>query len=246
MAAVTLHFIPPDEPNLVALRILEGATATGPFSLIERVTPVGTFPGYINEYTTVNAAFTNDWFSIQWENALGAVGEASAPIQGGVRTLVAELVDRVMLRDSSLNEAIVAQEAEAVIDRFKNVDPYTLVADDVRYKELQALADLVLVYSKLSTFVIAASSGTASSYTAGLVSETFSTSSNQQQNSALSSLEALEKRALKILGRGGSLIGQLQTPAMLSISGLKTFPDQSRLLSTTAIITEQATLRDIV
>jgi len=251
MASLPLDFTPPEDPGIVKLRILEASDPGGPYSIIEEVTNIGTYPNYITRYTTINALSLTDWFAIQWISSTGAESEISAPLQGGSKTLVSEVLDRVLLRRSDFDENVAAQVTEAVIDYALIGDPYAIDVNSVSYKQLEALTELVIVW-KLYAEVATSASFNTTSYTAGLVSETASAQS--QKANPLEALDKLEQRALKILGlgiigtlaSGTSFIGQLVDPdSPFSITGTKTVINSSRLLSTTAIITEQAALREV-
>lgn len=149
--AVPLEFIPPDQEGIVALRILEAPAATGPFIQIERVTEVGTFPTYIERWTTVNATDATDWFSIQWEDSKGALSAQSPPVKGGTRTLVQEVVDRMQQRDNALPIGLAAQEAEGAVEWYFNDNPYNYFASDLdprkTYRVLNGLTYLALARS---------------------------------------------------------------------------------------------------
>src|SRR5215831_20111161 len=125
--SVSLEFIPPDEPDLKALHVYESPTSTGTFNSIDSTASIGAYPNWITRYTTALATAITDWFAIAWENTAGVVGELSAPLQGGSTTLVSELVNRVLLRDPTLNHIIVGQEAETAIAEYYNVsNPYSI------------------------------------------------------------------------------------------------------------------------
>lgn len=174
MATIAIDFTPPDIPGIVALRIYEGPTSTGPFVQIERTTAVGAWPIYITRYTSTLAASSTNWFQIAWEDAQGDIGEVSYAFQGGTSTLIGTLVNRVMLRDESLNEVIVTQVAEAIIYQIMQADPYdpTLTAT---YAQLEGMTLLILARSRLHSIFSESSSD---SYTAGLISIKESSSSN--------------------------------------------------------------------
>ena len=149
--AIPLEFIPPDQEGIVALRILEAADPTGQFAEIERVTNIGVFPDYIDRYTTELANDAADWFSIQWEDAEGALSAQSPPVKGGTRTLVQEVVDRIMQRDSSIPIGLAAQEGEGAVEWYFNDNPYKYTAADIdstkTYRVLNGLTYLALARS---------------------------------------------------------------------------------------------------
>ena len=126
MASVFLNFTPPDREDLTKLRIFEATDAAGPWNEIEVVTAIGEYPNYISSYTTNLATSNTNWFSIQWEDAKGAQTDQSNAIQGGTETLVGEIVDRVLVRDNTLDEQVVLAETEALIERYFGCDPYTV------------------------------------------------------------------------------------------------------------------------
>jgi hypothetical protein len=203
MASVPLDFLPPTASDIVALLIYEGPAVEGPFQQIERVTAVGTYPNYITRYTTDAAANASNWFAIAWENADGLITPLSASLQGGSTTLVQTLIDRVLLRDPSLNEVIVAQEAEAAISEFFMVDdPYT-VDPKVAPRILSGLT-----YFTMARAYVAKASTTAATaggkWVAGLVS--LDTSSSSKTTNVWDNIEALLRIANRELGRSYSVI----------------------------------------
>lgn len=219
--SVHLDFIPPNVPDLASLKIYEAAAKTGPWTVIETVTAIGSQGSYISEYTTANATSLTDWFSIEWIDSKGASYGQSQGVQGGVESLVSEIVDRVMLRDPTLNEQVVGQEAEAVVEQYYNVtDPLSLLASDATAQELSGLTLLVLVRSKL----VQISLGTTESYTAGLVSQKAGTSSSSAD------LEALLKAANVLLGTSFSVVLQMRDNCIAGGMVISGIPDQSRLL----------------
>jgi|SRR5215467_1589710 len=167
--AVRLDFTPPGIPEVVKLHIEEAAASAGPFSEIEAVTAVGTYPGYISYYTTILANSATDWFRIRWETSEGVFTDYSEPWQGGTTLLVNEIVNRVLLRNATLNEIVVTQEAAAVVSEvFNTQDPYSLLVTDATYVQLRGCVNLTLARSLVATYL--ASGGTVSGFTAGLVS----------------------------------------------------------------------------
>jgi hypothetical protein len=204
-ASVYLDFIAPNEiPDLVALHIFEAANSAGPFNEIEVVTAIGTQGSYITSYTTDKALATTDWFTIQWRNSKGALTDMSMPVQGGSQSLVAEIVSRALLRDPSLNEAIVAQEAEiAVSEYYGTQDPLSIPVQGVPLKTLSGLTYFTMARS----YVAKASSTTTTAggkWVAGLVS--LDTSSSSKTTNAWDNIEALLRIANRELGRSYSVI----------------------------------------
>lgn len=245
MVSVPLKFLPPIEDDIVTLHIFESPD-NSPNSYVEiDNTPAGTYPEYITEYTTAAASSATDWFAIQWENSGGVRSPLSEGIKGGTTTLVGEIVERVMLRNPDLNENIVAEEAESTISWIYGVDdPYSIDISTVSKLWLTELANLALVASMYVNTVVE-SNAAASSYTAGMISESSSTSQASQTH-IFDFIDKVEKRALKRLGIGGSLIASIDTSQFLtSITGVRTGFDSSRLLAVNSIITEEITERDL-
>lgn len=226
MASVRLTFLPPEISDLVALRIYEATAKEGAFSQIERTTSVGTSPYWINEYTTSLAASATDWFEIAWEDSGGAVSVPSAPIQGGTQTLVGILVERLQLRDSTINETVAAQEAEAAISQYFNIDdPYSIDPSTVSPKILQGLTLLSLAWTYTVTQV---TSGSVQKFTAGLVSLDSGSSSSTVSKA---SIDQLMKLANNLLGRNFSTIMQLKSIAVAGgFKPLLTTVDLSRTI----------------
>lgn len=167
MASAPLSFLPPTDEDIVALRIHEAPTVDGPFVQIERTTAVGTYPNYIDHYTTALAASASNWFSIQWEDSKGALSDLSVAVKGGTETLVHRVTSRVLLRDGTLNEVVVSQEAEAVIQDYFGLDPYSIDPTTVSYSILSGLVMLTMARSYL---MVLYASGSGMKFTAGLIS----------------------------------------------------------------------------
>lgn len=234
MYSVPLEFLPPEEEDIVALRIYESPASDGTFTLIETVSAVGTYPTYINKHTTTFATSPVDWFAIQWVDSNGALSSVSDPVKGGTKTLVGEIVDRVLLRDASFNELIAAQEAEYIISRVFNVsDPYTLISTDAAYRQIAGMTDFVFATCKFNTMIELMS---VNSYTAGAISE-----SSSNVKPVLDAILMAQKTALRSLGLTVSVIGQLKTPA--TTAETSTVTDISRLLSVSTI--KEITITDL-
>lgn len=179
---VALEFVPPTDEDITKLHILEAPAATGPFVQIELVTPVGTYPTYINNYTTDKATSVTDWFAIQWEDSKGALSAVSAAVQGGTSTLAGEIVNRVMLRDPTLDENVVMQEALASIEMYYKTDPANVPLSQATNAELSGLT--LMTMARTYIFTSASTSQSGDQYVAGLVSQK-SGSSTTSQNTKL-------------------------------------------------------------
>jgi hypothetical protein len=219
--SVHLDFIPPNEPDLATLKIYEASAKDGPWTLIESVVEIGEYGSYISEYTTALATSATHWFSIEWFDSKGASFGQSQGVQGGVESLVSEIVDRVMLRDSSINELVAGQEAEALVeDIFSTDDPLSVLASDATGKQITGLTLLTIVRSK----IYALSNSSSTSYTAGLVAQ-----SGGSNSAKLSDLQALVDEANQLLGISfPGVIMQMQEICVAG--GTASLPDQSRLL----------------
>lgn len=169
MASVRIDFEQPTDEGLVALRIFEAPAANGPFTQIQRVTVIGAYPEYISYFTTAAAVNPNAWFTIQWEDAGGALSAMSNPFQGGTTSLIGDLVERVRQRDPSIKEVIARQEVEALLEAYFNKDPYTVTLDGNprKYRILNGVTLMALARSYISTF---STGGEYDKWTAGLVS----------------------------------------------------------------------------
>jgi hypothetical protein len=152
MANVRLQFTLPVDPDVTTLVIWEAAAATGPWTKIDETSAIGSFPTYVNYYTTTLAQDANNWFAISWKTSAGVESDISEPMQGGSDTLVGKVVDRVLQRDPSINAGIATQEAEVVIERYYLTDPY-LVDPGVSYATLNGLVYLTLARCLFSKFV---------------------------------------------------------------------------------------------
>ncbi len=209
--SVYLDFTPPDREDLTKLHIFEGSSAVGPWSLVETVSPVGDYPNYISSYTTALATNKLNFFTIQWEDAKGAKTEISNAIQGGTLTLIGEIVERVLVRDNTLDEQVVLAETEALLERYFGVDPYTIENSDVGYATKNSLAKIVQAKSMYSALMTGSTVG--DSWTAGLVSMK---SSSSTSGNALAIIDHLLKEAARELGLGVSIVAHM---ANLEIAG---------------------------
>lgn len=199
MVSVPLNFLPPQDENIVALRIHEAPTVGGPFLQIERTLAVGAYPDYIDHYTTDQATSVTDWFAIQWEDSKGALSALSVPVQGGTETLVHKITERVLLRDGTVNETVASQEAEAVIEDYFQADPYSIDPTTVSYTVLSGLVLLTLARSYLMV-LYASSSG--KKFTAGLISLDTTTAAKR----SLTDIEKFINAANTALGRTYSAV----------------------------------------
>ena len=165
--SVRLRFTAPAEENLDALLIYEAASADGPWvTPIETVTAIGSYPDYIDEYTTDQAASKVNCFAIQWRDSKGALTEISNPIQGGTTTLVGEVIQLVEQRDESLDPQVVRQEVETALEIYYGVDPYSL-ASEASYRIKNGLAKLAQARAMINPSRLV---GSNTGWTAGLVS----------------------------------------------------------------------------
>jgi hypothetical protein len=152
--------------DLTKLKIYEAAASDGPWGApIEEVTDVGSYPDYIDHYTTALALSKVNWFTIIWEDSKGAETDRSNPIQGGADDLVSEIMDLVEERDHTLDTQVVRQETEFLLEQYYHIDPYTATEDS--YMRKIGLARLVQARVMLNRI---ASSSSSSGWTAGLVS----------------------------------------------------------------------------
>ena len=204
MASVALRFSPPNAENVTKLHIWEASTADGPFTEIEVVTSVGSYPDYIDNYTTDLAASITDYFAIQWEDSKGAKSDLSAPMKGNTTSLVGVVVERMMLRDPALTEIIAVQEAEAAVaDYYHTIDVYSIDASLVSPKVISGLTNLALARSYI-TAQITNSATAGSKWTAGIVS--MDSSSSSTSTKSIDAIKALIDLANKDLGLRYSVV----------------------------------------
>lgn len=201
--SVALEFIPPDEPDLLALHVYESSAMDGPFVEIDVTQAIGAYPNYVTRYTTQSALAITDWFAIAWENTANVVGELSASMQGGTSTLVSEIVNRVMLRDPMLNPIIVGQEAEiAVAEFFGTTDPLSIDPDAASPQVMGGLTYYTMARSYTSS-AVSSSTTEGGKWVAGLVS--LDTSSASSKSSVWDNIENLLRIANRELGKSYSL-----------------------------------------
>lgn len=200
---VYLDFFPPQEEDIVTLHVEEAPTSTGPWVEIQTF-PAGPYPDYISNVTITQAFEKNDWFRIRWENSEGAFTPYSEPLQGGTTTLVATIVDRMMLRDVAIDENIAAQEAEAAISEYfrvtnpYDVDPTNIAPNIIMGIMLLAMSRVYLVESAISE---------AGSYTAGIIGQTYKGHQGKD-------IDAIIKLANRYLNRNYSAIMLLKEIAV--------------------------------
>lgn len=227
MASVPIDFLPPTQPDITKLHIQEAPDATGPWTDIETVTAVGTYPGYISRYTTDDAASSTDWFRIRWEDSKGALSDWSEPRQGGTENYVSVVISDILLRDPSLNENVVAQEVMAAIQRLFGVaDPLSLPSD---YGTLSQRLGLTYLIQGRSTVLSAISGGSSESYTAGLVSQKSDSGSTASEKL----LRWLSDEANRLLGITNAYVMMLEDIDPTGIGSFSSFSwDHTRLAVT--------------
>lgn len=225
MASVILDFVPPEYAGFTELRIFEMADPGGPPVLIETVEVDPN--NYITRYTTNDATAPNFYFAIQWRDPEGGYTDLSTPVQGGTYTVVGRIVQRVLLRDPTLNENVVFQLAEwAVSMVFATEDVYGVDPSEVTLNQYEGMTLLVMGRT-YATYIHSASAG--ESYTAGLVSQK-STASLKDIREAIDYLLAEANNLLGTAITFIMLLDDIDPLGGLSISGVET--DQSRLLTT--------------
>jgi len=242
---VPLGFLPPSQPNMVKLHILESSSPDGPFYEIESTDQIGSYPDYISFFETTKANNSQDYFSIIWEDSKGALTPTSSPIQGGRKTLLGEVVERVMIRNPELDKNVVGEEAAAIIERALHISPFIT---DYAYLTRSQILGLVYVTLASTLFSELVSEGyTDIDYTAGLISE----KANSNLTSISETIQKLEKRGMRLLHMPGSLIATVNDDLFLNgvlksqivVDGV--IPDTSRLLSAVTRITEDVILVEI-
>lgn len=216
---VRIEFQPPDDEDIVALRIYEGATVDGPFNQIERVTAIGQYPDYITHYTTVLATALTDYFTVAWEDSAGAVGDMSEAVKGTEFTILSEVMEVVALYDPNINAGVAGSVATAVIEKYANLDPNSVHAVTYSVKHGLALMTMASIYRFLST-----ANANSVAWSAGLVSV-------KQSNAAKKvDIDSLESVAAKWLGVGGSRVVQMVVPEIAQGFSQIVSADISRLL----------------
>ena len=194
---VTLALVPPDDENIVALRVYESSDRAGSFEQVDRTTDVGAYPDYITSYLTTSALALDDWFYVAWEDDVGGLPYVSYPVKGGLPSIVDQVVQRVMQRDASISLALATQEAEAVVEQFYGVDPYSVTAQPA-YRILNGLT-----YLTLARCIIFESATESESVTIGLVRL-------QQSGSVKRDLDGLIALANSALGWSTSVVLQME------------------------------------
>jgi hypothetical protein len=218
---VRLDFIPPPNADLVELRIYESPVQEGPFTLIETVTVIGDYPDFISTYTTAYATSSDYWFAIDWYDDKGGNLGISDSIQGNMQLLLGEIVARVMMRDSTINENIIYDEALAVLERFfpAGTDLRAIPIQDASEQEKSGLALL----TQARCYIFDVSEGE-EEYTVGLVSQ------KKRNSRSFDLIKMLLSRAESDLGLSFSAILQM---AEVEVAGgvlTDATVDRSRLL----------------
>lgn len=223
MATIPLSFIAPDIDGLTELRIYESSSSSGPFSLIDTITPVvDDDDNYISEAVTSNAASASDWFAIAWYDGATET-DLSSPIK--VVASLARVVNGVLLRDPSLNAQIVAEEAEVALYDYFGANWSEAVPTP---REMSGLIWMAMARAYISKIVEAASAS--ESYSAGMVSQKTASSSGSGTN-YLAMVERFLDFANAELGTNKSVVMQLADfdPTGMGTLSLITI-DQSRLV----------------
>lgn len=221
MASVRLDFVPPPDPDLVELRIYEADDKDGPYSMIETVSTIGEYPGYISTYTTTAATAADKWFSIDWFDNKGGNYGQSEGIQGGVQLLLGEIVQRVMIRDPGINENVVYDEAEAVLEGFlpPDTDIQNVPVEAATAREKSGLTLL----TQARCYLFDLSEGGVK-YTVGLVSQ------ETKDSRSLQSVKEMLRMAESIMGLSYSTILQMATTVSSNGNGEIVGIDRTRLL----------------
>jgi hypothetical protein len=228
MKSIRIDFNPPRDRGFEELKIWQSTTATGPWQLIETVTEIGAYPDYISDYTTDQAGDNAAYLAVEWVDDKGASTDLSNPLQVGTEKLVGEIVNRVMQRDSTLDENVIFQETEAVVEDYFDVDPYSLDVSYANYKTITGLTYLVLARSLITTQITQAAAANFDSVTLGLVSIKSGSTSSQQQTNLRNYLDQLLELANTNLGINTSVILQMEA---IQVGGRKAIEwDQSRLM----------------
>ena len=201
MASIPLTFVPPDMENLVSMKIWEGAAVDGPFSNIETVNAIGSYPTYIDNYTTNLASSATDWFALTWVDNKGAETELTQAIQGGVETLVSEITQRCLQRMPRLSLQVVTQEVEGSIQVYlgEGTDPYDpTLLDKTNYRERNGLTYMAIARTLMGEVLM---SSAIESATMGLIQ--FKSANTTQ---LLKNVQELMDMAEADLGISGSLV----------------------------------------
>jgi hypothetical protein len=192
--AVELQFLPAEEEGMVTLHVEQSSLQGGPFTEIQSF-PAGTYPNYIHEAVVTNATDPSYWFRIRWEDASGNYTPFSDPVQGGTTSIVAQVMNRVILRDPSVETLIAGQEAEAAVSEYFNVDdPYSVEASKVNPRILSGLTLLTL--ARAYTVRLITGAGQTARWSAGLISMQSGTTSTQSWD-AIDKMVTLANRELQ-------------------------------------------------
>jgi len=203
MAVVELQFLPPDTSDIQTLHVEEASSADGAFTEIQTF-PAGSSPEYISSVEVTNAIDPLDWFRIRWQDSVGNFTPYSQPIQGGTTTIVAQVMDRVILRNPTVNSLIAGQEAEAVVaDYFSVNDPYSIDPTQANPKLLSGLTLLAL--ARVYTLRLI-SAGTTAKWSSGLVSMDTSTNTAQTWGAVDKMIELANRE----LGRNYSVVAMIK------------------------------------
>lgn len=207
--AVELQFLPPETDDIVTLHVEEASSQNGPFSEIQTF-PAGTPPDYIHTAIVTNADTPTDWFRIRWEDATGNFTPHSPPIQGGTTSVVAEVMDRVILRDPGVDALIAGQEAEASVSWYFGVDdPYSVSPSQANPRVLSGLTILTLARVYTGRLITSSTTG---KWSAGLVSM----DSSSSNSAAWKNIQNMIELANRELGKNVSIIALMEE---ISVAG---------------------------
>lgn len=191
MAAVELQFLPPDEDGITTLYVEEASSQGGPYSQIQSFS-AGIYPDYITRAVVTTASSTTNWFRIRWQDSFGRYTSFSDPIQGGTTTIVSKVMNRTILRDSSIDALVAGQEAEVVISEyFGVVDPYAVSPTLAPPRILAGLTLLTLARLYALRLI---EQGSTHDWSAGLI--TMSITSNEQAWKQINRIIELANRDL--------------------------------------------------
>lgn len=220
--AFEIKFVPPDDDNIETAKIYTSPDKTGPWTIshVIETDEIGVYPDYIDKYTIISEPGL--WVTVSFVTGTGVESPKANPLLLGTDTVIGELIDRILRRDSTLNENVVKEVAEATLEKFFNKDPYEVMPAQLTYKRYYGLTMLALA----SIYRIRENTSTQpTSWTAGLVSL-----NTAKGGSPGADIEALEKEAAKWLGLSGSRIAQMAKVEIASGLSEIVCRDLSRLM----------------
>ena len=117
---ITIHFTPPNVPDLASMDVGEASTYSGALSTVTTVTDIGTYPNYKTSFVYTSGS-SGYWYAIRWRDNAANVSSWSDRIQAE-KTIFKNMLKRMMgqnsgeVPDGTLADCILMAEADVRAD----------------------------------------------------------------------------------------------------------------------------------